>query len=302
MATIPSRMKRLKENIPSILNQRYPFDLFMINILDNLSEEDYAYYEELAKMDNRIVLNKVEQKWRSCNKLIPALKLYPDDVIITVDDDIYYPKDCIGTLMQQWLKTPSCIIAHEVNPILLQKDNTYVTYLNGYDIKLMQKEWGKYLSCCTLFPPHTFDGTEVFDYEKMMEFTQGTHDELWFWIQSTLNGVMCVGLNYVKTFMPEVLSEWEEGEFRLADINLSNDKIEEYMDKINEVYGERLISMILSKKPEFLITKDNIYSFLYTLPWINTLYGEHYKILYSGLTKGWIDFLKKAVLGEKVKY
>ena len=88
MATIPSRKNRLKENLPSILNQSYPFDNLMLNILDNLSDEDYSFYEELQKMDNRIILNKVEQKWRSCNKLLPALKLYPDDIMLTLVNNV----------------------------------------------------------------------------------------------------------------------------------------------------------------------------------------------------------------------
>ena len=300
MATIPSRMKRLEENIPSVLKQKYPFDLFMINVLDNLSEEEYEFYDKFKKLDNRIVINKVEQKWRSCNKLIPALKLFPDDIIITIDDDIYYPEDCIGALMQQWVKTPKCIIAHEINPLLLEQEETYINYLNGLDVKLMQKEWGKYLTGCCLFPPHTFDGTEIFDFDKMMEYTQGTHDELWFWINSTLNGVMCVGLNYVRSFGPEVLTAWEEDEFKLSDTNTDKDKQKEYMDKINEVYGERLLEIILGTNAEFLVTKDNIYAFCHLLPWINALYGKHYTVKYTGLTKDWIKFLKNAVSGKKI--
>ena len=302
MATIPSRKARLKENLPSIINQSYPFDTLILNILDNLSDDDYVFYEDLKSMDKRIILNRVEQKWRSCNKLLPALKLYPNDIIITIDDDIYYPKDSFQTLMQQWVETPNCIIAHEINPILLLKNNTYITYLNGFDVKLMQKEWGKYLSCCTLFPPHVFDNTEVFDYDKMMEVTQGVHDELWFWINSTLNGVMCVGLNYVKSFMPEMLTPWTEGEEKLADINGSTEKVTEYMDKINDIYGEKLLSVILNKKAKFTITKDNLYGFLYTLPWIRAIYGNNCKIVYQGLTKSWVSMLNKALSGEKVKY
>ena len=33
MATIPCRMERLKENIPSFKNQTYPFDVLVINVL-----------------------------------------------------------------------------------------------------------------------------------------------------------------------------------------------------------------------------------------------------------------------------
>ena len=83
-------------------------------------------------------------------------------------------------LVKQYEKTPDCIVVHEINPLDL-KDGL-INYHNTYDAKLGQKEWGKYLSNCALFPPKIFDGSDLFDYNKMMYCTNGNHDELWFWI------------------------------------------------------------------------------------------------------------------------
>ena len=117
MTTIPCRKKRLEENLPSILNQSYKFNKLVINIDDNLTKEDYLFYNSLKKLDKRIKINKADAKWRSCNKLLPTLKLYPEDIIITIDDDIYYPVDSIKYLVEEYKKNPECIIAHEINPI-----------------------------------------------------------------------------------------------------------------------------------------------------------------------------------------
>lgn len=297
MATIPCRMERLKENIPSFKNQTYPFDMLVINVLDNLTEDDYAFYEELKTIDERIVINKVEEKWRSCNKLLPTLKRYPDEIIITVDDDIYYPNECISTLMEQYKLTPECIIAQEVSPLALQRNNSYISYHMCLDVKLMQKEWGKYLSGCCLFPPHVFDNTDLFDYDKMMELTGGTHDELWFWVNSTLNGIQCVGLNYIRSFEGELISKRNNNEPQLWQINLLESKQREYMDKLNKLYGTRLLPIILRKKAEFTVTKDNIYSFVFCLPFIKKLYKDQFTVTYKGLTKNWIEYIKNIILG-----
>ena len=298
MTTIPKRKDRLIDNLPYLLNQSYHFDKFIINIDDNLSEEDYKWYNELKEKDERIEINKAEAKWRSCNKLLPTLKSYPDDVIITLDDDIAYPPHTIKCLIDEYVKNPAYIIAHEINPIVLI-DKKYVTYLNAYDAMLKQKEWGKYFSNCCLFPPHVFDGSDLYDYDKMMECTNGTHDELWFWVNSTINGVQCIGLNYVKSFAPEMLRQYEEGEYQLTAINNSNEKITEYMDKINEIYGERLISNILSKKVIFTINQDNIYAFEYLLPKIMNLYRDGFLVKTEGLTKDWDDELIREIEYEK---
>ena len=295
MTTIPKRKDRLTDNLPAILNQSYKFDKLIINIDDNLSDDDYDFYNALKKIDDRIEINKAEAKWRSCNKLLPTLKKYPDDVIITVDDDIYYPKDTIKKLVEKWKEEPDCIIAHEINPIAISSDNKYVTYLNAFDIMLMQKEFGKYFSNCCLFPPHVFDGTDLYDYDKMMECTNGTHDELWFWVQSTINGVYCIGLDYVRSFAPEMLKQYEEGEYQLTNINNSNEKIKEYMDKINGLYGEKLLETIFTKRTKFFVDNDNVQLFIAKLPSILRLYDYGFSIVVGDITKAWDNELMKTL-------
>lgn len=294
MTTIPKRQKRLMDNLPALINQSYPYDKLVINVDDNLTDEEYKWYDDLKKYDARIEINKAEAKWRSCNKLLPTLKLYPHDLIITLDDDVFYPVDTIMHLIVEHMRHPDCVIAHEVNPLKITNEDgvPFISYVNGYDVKLMQVEWGKYLSNCALFPPYTFDGTDLYDYDKMMECTNGTHDELWFWIQSTLNNVMCVGLNYVRSFAPEMLQQYQEGEYCLSAFNNTDSKIDDYMRKINKMYGDRLIQRISGKETLFTITKDNVYSFLFLLPYIKGLYNYGTRIQFDGgLTKDWTNKL-----------
>ena len=296
MTTIPKRMKRLTDNLPFLLNQSYRYDKLIINVDDNLSEDDYKWYNDLKKLDDRIEINIAEAKWRSCNKLLPTLKKYPHDIIITLDDDVAYPQDTIMYLIQEHMKHPDCIIAHEVNPITIAQ-NGFISYVNGYDVKLMQIEWGKYLSNCALYPPYSFDD-DLFDFDKMIECTNGTHDELWFWIQSTIHGVQCVGLNYVRSFAPEMLEQYREDEYCLSAFNNTQEKIDEYMLKINQRYGKRLMDNIQSKPTIFTITKDNIYSFFFLLPYIRGMYPNA-AIRTQNLTKDWTAKLIAVLNGQQ---
>ena len=293
MTTIPNRLERLKENLPSLLNQSYKFDKLVINIDDNLSKEDYEQYESLKELDERIEINLSEAKWRSCNKLLPTLIRYPNDVVITVDDDIYYPVDSIKLLVEKWNENTDCIITHEINPIFIE--NGYIGYKNAFDVMLEQKEWGKYFSNCCLFPPHCFDGSDLFDYDKMMECTKGLHDELWFWVNSTINGVQCIGLNYIYSFSAEILRPYTDDEYQLTNYNKENTNIADYMDKINERYGKRLIGNVLRKPVMFKLNKDNVNLFIVLFEQIRNTYNYVFNVDVNGLTSAWRDKVKYTI-------
>ena len=292
MTTIPCRQKRLEENLESILNQSYRFDKLVINIDDNLTEEDYAWYNKLKERDVRMEINVCDHKWRSCNKLLPTIKKYPDAVVITVDDDIYYPKDCILYMVEEYYKS-NCIVCQEMHPVLI-RDGKFAGYVDDFDVKIGLKCYGKYLSNCCLFPPHIFEGTDLFDYDKMMECVGGTHDELWFWVNSLINGIKAVNLNYILWFAYDLKSEWADSEYRLGNIN--NPKIREFNTKVTEMYGNRINKVLSEYKPIFYLNKDNVYSFIYQFPKIVKYYSWcGISVNIDGLTSGYqrmiIDFI-----------
>jgi hypothetical protein len=96
-----------------------------------------------------------------------------------------------------------------------------------------------------------------------------------------------------------MLKPYEEGEYQLTAFNNTAEKIESYMEKINEMYGERLLKNIFSKKIEFEITKDNIYSFIYLWPTIKKQYWYGMDIILSNLTKNWKYKLIRVIKGEE---
>lgn len=293
MTTIIGRKERLLENLPSILSQSFNFDKLIINVDDDMSDNDYMFYESLKKIDQRIEINKSDKKWRSCNKLLPSIRKYPDDVIITVDDDIYYPVDSIKFLVDKWVENKDCIITHEINPIFI-KDN-FIGYNNAYDVMLEQREWGKYFSNCCLFPPHCFDGSDLFDYDKMLECTKGLHDELWFWVNSTINGIQCIGLNYIYSFAPETKTPYKDDEYQLTNYNKENDNITDYMVRINERYGERLLKSINSKPTLFKLTRNNVNLFLVLYERIKRTYDYGFNVNINSLTKAWQNKVKSII-------
>lgn len=297
MTTIPSRREKLIDvNLKSLLNQSYNFDKLEINIDDNLTDEDYEFYESLKDLDSRIEINICESKWRSCNKLLPTLIKYPNDIIITVDDDLNYPKDTILKLIEKYKDNQDCIITHATSPIIMRDGKFKCVKNDSFDVRLEQKSFSKYLSCACLFPPRTFDGTDIFNYDKMYELTEGTHDELWFWVNSTLKGVKSICLNDIYEISGyHRIPDCSDDGYCLANINW--EKWDWFDNKIIELYGDKLNDVITREKTVFKLNNENVFSFIAQIDLFNTLYTENYKIDISELDESYVIY----VLNDKIK-
>lgn len=271
ITTIPVRKAMLEKTLPYLINQEY-YTKLCINIDNNLTKEDYDFYDSLKKLDKRIEINKeCDPKWRSANKLLPTIKKYPEAIVITMDDDLSYGPDCVKELVDEYLLHTDCIIAHEINPVTYEDGE--LRYVNTLDVMLKQKEFGKYLSHSCLFPPHVFDGTDVFDYDKMMELTNGTHDELWFWEQTTLKGIKVIGLDWTISMGIDSTIKHEKEDYQLTNINASQYNIDVYNFKFNTAYGKKIREVINKNYIEFYVTRNTLMAHVASLNQIKVLYG-----------------------------
>jgi len=171
-----------------------------------------------------------------------------------------------------WMRQPGCIISHEVNPVVLDVDGC-IKYKNIVDVKLNQIEYGKYLSNGCLFPPRAFTDM-LFDYDEMMYITNGLHDELWFWLVSTLNYVPCIGLDYTYSYGLDVGVELERTNLDLSNVNNGENAIEGYNRRINEKYGRRLSEVFDNSPVKFFLNHGNVLAFTGNIDEIHRLYGN----------------------------
>jgi len=313
ITTIPIRKEMFLRTLPYILKQKYVKKI-CINLDNNLSKEDYDFYDKLPITDSRIEINKeCDPKWRSANKLLPTIKKYPDEVIVTMDDDLSYDEHCVEELVNMYEKHPDCIIAQEINPVVCR--NGKLDYINTMDVKLMQKEYGKYLSHSCLFPPHVFDDTDVFDYDKMMKLTNGTHDELWFWEQTTLKGVKVIGLDWTISLFIDSTIQHEKGDYQLTDINKSQERVDEYNKAFNDEYHDKIKKLLDDENTciEFFVNRDNLLAHAFALPYLKSLYdgyrvrfilgndlkNSHVWLLQSHLRK--VNFTNAKLFKEKLQ-
>ncbi len=295
LTTYPKRFDCLVKSIHGIVSQTYydKVDIFYINVDDNLTEDDYSRYETLKRIDSKIQIKICPAKWKSCNKLVWVYKDHPDDMIICFDDDKYYPSETIERLYKEWEKHKNCIVAYEINPIIMRPDGK-VYYLNSIDAMMLQVEYGKYLSNACLFPPNSFTDL-LFNYDEMMYITNGHHDELWFWIVSTLKGVPCIGLDYTFSLSIDEGVQLCNMESDLTNINADANTIEGYNVRLNERYGKQLSEILLNNPVKFYVTHSSVLKLTGNIGMINALYGNFpiHVICDNTVSTSWISYISR---------
>ncbi len=184
---------------------------------------------DLPKEILNLQKNGLTIKWcediRSYKKLIPALLEYPDDIIVTADDDIYYPKDWLQKLYLQHLINPKAVIGHRMHYIRLNTDGMPLPY----------KKWAKnvtkhkvstrnFLTGCggILYPPHSLyqDVCNQNLFQKLAPYA----DDIWFWAMAVLNNtpIRTFSGRYRKIILVNPEREMRQtDELTLAKLNIS---------------------------------------------------------------------------------
>ncbi|MDR0330937.1 MAG: hypothetical protein LBH93_04420 [Chitinispirillales bacterium] len=145
----------------------------------------------LAEENTLFEIRNYDDDIRSYRKLIPALIDFPNDVIVTVDDDVFYHKNMLRDLLRSHDRYPNALIAHRVKRL---KPNTpyrkwrkYRWY--GFFIRDLRPKFGNLQTGVggVLYPPNSLM-PEMLD-PKLFTKMAPTTDDIWFWAAAVANGV-----------------------------------------------------------------------------------------------------------------
>lgn len=155
VVTMTSWVKRIgsvKKVVNSIMNNTMKPDRVYLNL--SKSEFDFERVElpkdlvDYFNSDERLIINWVDGKnTKSMKKIFPILDyLDDDDIIITADDDLLFPKDFIESRLDDFNKFGKkySITSNRSNMGFLP--NMYVAAANSLYTKRMLKNWNKYVN------------------------------------------------------------------------------------------------------------------------------------------------------------
>lgn len=156
--------------------------------------------EEMKDVEIPITLQRQQQRGleirytkdiRSYKKLIPTLKEYPEDVIITIDDDVIYQLDVIENLLNSYRNNPHSIIANWALNMPKESIRKFKPYREWKTIKEEGTSMDYLPIGCAgiLYPPHSLD-SEVMNEQVFMEICK-YGDDIWFKAMAIKNGYPC---------------------------------------------------------------------------------------------------------------
>lgn len=175
--------------IESLLEQTVKPKKIILWISD--AYEDYEIPQILKNLCKRGLEIRKTKDIRSYKKLIPCLKEYPNNPIITCDDDIIYPIDTIEWLYKAYKNDSTKIYFRRGHRMKLESENNFVPY-NNFDWEIQDNKIDIFNfptnGAGTLFPPDCFSD-EVFNEEKFMSLAPFA-DDVWFKAMALLKGTL----------------------------------------------------------------------------------------------------------------
>lgn len=189
LTSFPERMYDIHFCIYSLLTQQLKPDKIVLW----LAKSQFPNKEkDIPQNVLSLKENGLEIKWcddmGAYKKLLPSLKEYPNDFIVTADDDLYYPPDWLKKLYDDHINFPDCLIAHRARSIQFNDDKSIKSY-NEWPLFTDEAE-PSFLNFSTngagtLFPPNSLN-ENILNYDLANKLSAAS-DDIWIWIMAVLN-------------------------------------------------------------------------------------------------------------------
>lgn len=190
LTSYPLRINTARYAISTLLNQTCKPDMVILW----LSEEEFPnglndLPKELVNLTHYgLTIEWTKDNIRSYKKLVPALNKYPNDIIITADDDVFYSENMVESLYNEYLKDPANIYVRRSVKLTLEDD--HIKNVSSRKYLYNHLKTPSYFnqimggSGC-LYPPGALykDSVNIENIKCIVP----THDDAYFWAMAVLN-------------------------------------------------------------------------------------------------------------------
>lgn len=179
LTTFPDRISFVHKTLYSLMHQDLLPDAIILWLAESQFPDKKLPDSILELQKYGLSIAWVGEDIKSYKKLIPALKQYPNDIIVTADDDLYYPRNWLRNLYNSYESNPDVVHCQLITRIgyinnhfdSIKRTKRFVN-TSSYNNKILSGSG-------TLFPPGCLS-SEVFNSELFTKLAP-TSDDLWYW-------------------------------------------------------------------------------------------------------------------------
>lgn len=237
LTSFPARISKVWLVVESMLRQTHKPDKIILWLTKEQIPDMGALPENLLALRKRgldIVL--CDDMIRSHTKYYYAFQQYPQDIVITIDDDIIYRTDFIENLLSFHERFPQAIIANWAKKIVLTADNKslYSSWpeASAEDIGIVNYNYSIFGVGGVLYPPHSVY-RDCFNLDLIKRLSL-TADDIWLSCMAVLNKTPFVFTGYRQNHLPVSI----KSNTTLLDTNRSQNQV--CVDNLNAYYRETL--------------------------------------------------------------
>ena len=185
LTTFPDRIQTVWITIESLLRQTVKPD----KIILWLSKEQFKSKDDLPKRLLKLQKKGLDIKFcdelRSYKKCFYTLLEHMNDLILTFDDDMFYPYDTVELLLGLHKKHPKNVVCVSACWMNNSFNTLPSTWENANKRKIINEKYAyAYTGAGTLYPPNVLS-SKMFNKEKMFKLCPSA-DDLWMKVMEDL--------------------------------------------------------------------------------------------------------------------
>lgn len=188
LTSFPGRINDLWIVIECLFRQTYKADRVILWLSKEQFENEELPLELLEQKKQGLEVVFVDDDIRSHKKYFYCLQKYPDSIMITVDDDVFYHKDVISELIKGFNEHPDCVIANRAHEILFDDKGKILPYRRWKLNKVSNEPSFMYVPTGVggiLYPPGAINKAIL--EEKLLKMLCFSADDLWLRVGALLN-------------------------------------------------------------------------------------------------------------------
>lgn len=225
LTTIPSRVEKVYLCIEGLLRQTVKPDKIILWI----SKDEFKNIKlnrKLLKQKKRGLEIYYCDNLKAHKKYYYTIKNYPNDITITVDDDVYYPENLVENLLEIYKLYPQCVICNAAHEMTFKNNGEVQKYSNWNSLSpglikpsyiLMAVGWGG-----VLYPPNCL--SHNFLYKEEFKEICFYNDDLWLKIMELLNNTKVKKVNKYTRIWAQIPDTQEKALFKINVVKHKNDE------------------------------------------------------------------------------